>query len=180
MIKNKKSFLQGFSLCLTLVIALLLASTVIKYQNQNPTIKDNVFIVMETAHGKTVLSSHNVITDIGENRTAAYHWNLTTANLVNYISVGNATAGTGLTQLTTQYDRFLGTVANWTNGGDYAFNVTYTHQFNETQSIDCVGAHWASSGDNNLYAVANFVGGATVFNDNDNLTAIWVFTYDAN
>lgn len=178
-IENKKDFAIGFLLCLGLVCASFSAVFFAK-QNQNVTVKDNVFVVMETANGKTRFSQHNVITDIGENYTAAFLWDGTYTALVDYVSVGNATAGTSLTQLTTQYARWQGSVANWTNSGDYAFNVTYTHTFTETQNINCAGAHWASSGDNNLYAVANFVGGAVTFNSNDNLTITWVFTFDCN
>lgn len=177
---DKKSLVLGFLLCVALVGALLSASYITTFTTY--TIKDNVFIVIERPSGKATFSSHNVITDIGENRTGEFHnSNTTSANGVLWISIGNATAAAGLTQLTSQYgSRFLGTVQNWTNSGDFAYNITYTHMFSETQNINCAGAHWADTGDNTLYAVANFGGGATTFNSNDNLTITWVFTFNCN
>lgn len=52
--------------------------------------------------------------------------------------------------------------------------------FTETVTLDCAGLHWASSGDNNLYACANFPDGSQKFNANENLTATWVCTYNCN
>lgn len=180
MIKNKKDFALGFFLSLALLGSLL--CVVLQPENQVAHVKDNVFIFTEKASGRTLTSQHNVITDIGENRTGEFHnSNTTSANGVLWISIGNATAAAGLTQLTTQYgSRFLGTVQNWTNSGDFAYNITYTHMFTETQNINAVGAHWSDTGDGNLYAVANFAGGATTFNNADNLTITWVYTFDCN
>ena len=181
MLESKKDFVIGV-FCSFLICSLFFSAVLISLNTQNAIIKDNVFIVMETASGRHTIAQHNVITDIGETRTGEFHnSNTTSANGVLWISIGNATAGTGLTQLTSQYGtRFLGTVQNWTNGGDFAYNITYTHMFTETQNINCAGAHWSDSGDGNLYAVANFVGGAATFNTNDNLTITWVFTFDCN
>lgn len=177
---SKISFILGILLC----VCVFTAYTGINYLTATTsyTIKDNVFIVIERPSGTARFSQHNVITDIGENRTGEFHnSNTTSQNGVLWISIGNATAGTGLTQLTSQYgSRFLGTVQNWTNSGDFAYNITYTHMFTETQNINCAGAHWSNTGDGNLYAVANFGGGATTFNSNDNLTITWVFTFNCN
>lgn len=181
MIENKKDFTIGFLLCLGLCVTLLGFAFIPESRRASIT-KDNVFIVIEKPGFNARFSQHNVITNIGENRTGEFHnSNTTSENGVLWISIGNATAISSLTQLTSQYgSRFLGTVQNWTNGGDFAYNITYTHQFSETQNINCAGAHWNDTGNGNLYAVANFGGGATTFNNNDNLTITWVFTFDCN
>lgn len=147
-------------------------------QHQTPSPKANVFIFIETTKGSWQLGSGNVITNIGEQETRDRHSQNDTYVAVNWISIGNVTAGATKTQLDSEYQRKLGSVTEWTNSGDYAFNLTMTHMFTETQRIDGTGAHWASSGDNNMYACANF--DATTFNSNDNVTIVWAFTYDAN
>lgn len=139
----------------------------------------NVFVFCETSEGSWWLESGNVITNIGEDYTRDAFSQGGVAN-VTYISIGNVTAGVTKTQLDSEYDRQMGSISEWENSGDYAFNVTYTWMFTETQRIDGAGAHWASGGDGNLYACANFAGGAVTFNDNDNCTVVWVFTYDCN
>ena len=148
--------------------------------HHNPTLKANVFIIFETASGKDEFATGNVITNIGENYTRCAFSRGGTWSKVEYISIGNATASASLTQLTTEYDRKQGTIAEWVNNGDYAFNVTYKWTFSSTVTLNCAGAHWGSSGDGNLYAVANFPSGAQTFNSGDNCTVKWVFTYDAN
>jgi len=143
---------------------------------------DVVFFIVETPEGKATLATHNVITDIGEMRLR----NMTSqggtsyANAVKWISIGNATASKTLTQLTVEYDRQQGTVTEWINNGDYAYNLTRKWTFTETVTLDCAGAHWDSAGDGNLFAVANFPFGSQTFHANWNLTVIWIITFDAN
>jgi len=99
---------------------------------------------------------------------------------LKYISIGNATASASLTQLSTEYTRAEGTVSDlWLyNGEDYAFNCTKKFTFTETVTLNAAGWHWASSGDNNMYAVANF--DETTFQANWNLTITWVGVFDGN
>lgn len=182
MIENKKDFAIGFLLCLSLSLTGF-GIALNAYRNPQYSItKDNVYIIAETQSGKGVFASHNVITNIGENHTRYFHSaNTTSENGVIWISIGNASASSSLTQLTSQYgSRFLGDITNWENGGDYAYNITATHQFTETQCVNAAGAHWSNTGDGNLYAVANFAGGAVTFNSGDNITITWVFTFDCN
>lgn len=140
----------------------------------------NLFFTFETFEGEAEIQTHNVITNIGENHTRVMHSQNGTWVALNWISIGNATASASLTQLTTQYDRKLGTIGEWTNAGDYAFNCTYKWTFVETVTLNCAGGHWAGSGDKNMYAVANFPDGAQKFNTNENLTVRWTYTFNCN
>jgi hypothetical protein len=140
----------------------------------------NVFVGYELFGGSTELSTHNVVTDIGEAQIRTRGSTGATYVAFSYISIGNATAGQTLTQLTTQYARELGAVVDWTNAGDSAFNVTYMWTFSETVNLNCAGNHWASSGDGNMGAVAGFPSGAQTFNSGENLTVRWVWTVNAN
>lgn len=179
-IENKKDFTIGFllsmALCLTLFGAFLSVPI-----HKTVTLKANVFAISERYSGTSELQQHNVITNIGENRTGEFlNTNTTSAYGVLWISIGNATASASLTQLTTEYTRSLGTVNNWTNGGDFAYNLTHKFTFAETVNINAAGAHWSNAGDGNMYSVANYLGGAETYNSGENLTIIWVFTSDCN
>ena len=166
------------------ITAIILCAFLLGYfaspQIQRHGYKANVFIGYELFSGNSEFETHNVVTDIGEAQIELRCSTNGTYVFFGYISIGNATASASLTQLTTQYDRKLGTVVRWTNGGDSAFNVTYKWTFTETVSLNCAGNHWADSGDNNMGAVANFPTGAQIFNANENLTARWVWTFNAN
>jgi len=147
--------------------------------HQNPTLRANVLFIFERAGATESFMSGNVITNIGENYTRCAFSRGGTWLEIQYISIGNATAAPTLTQLTSEYSRQQGTITEWINGGDYAFNVTYTWTFTATVNINAAGAHWESTGNGNMYAVANFPSAQT-FNANDNCTVRWIFTYDAN
>ena len=141
--------------------------------------KANVFLTYELFSGESNLDIHNVVTDIGEVEIATRCYVNGTYTGFYWISIGNATASTSLTQLTTEYDRQLGSIVNFTYSGDKAFNVTYKWTFTETVILDCAGSHWASSGNNNMGACANLPEAQT-FNANENLTARWVWIFNAN
>ena len=79
--------------------------------HHNPTLKANVFIIFETANGQDEFAAGNAITNIGENYTRCAFSRGGTWSKVEYISIGNATASASLTQLTTEYDRKQGTIA---------------------------------------------------------------------
>lgn len=182
LMNSKLSFILGMA-CMAVMCLAVVASTTQVYRGQVTVATDRIFYIFETSSGKATIEAeaHNVITDIGENRTRCLISRNTTAeNGVLWISIGNATAATGLTQLTTEYARAEGTVTEWTNGGDSAYNLTYKFTFAETVNINCAGSHWSNTGDGNLYAVANFGGGAQTFNSNDNATIVWVKTYNCN
>ena len=178
---SKKKFV--LALALTAILCSTLGYSLrIHLVYQRPSMKANVFLVFETFSGKAQVQTSNVITDIGENYTRnAFSGNSSGLYAVQWISIGNA-SGTlqTKTQLDSEYSRQFGTVANWTNSGDYAFNCTYKWTFTETINLNCAGGHWNSTGNNNLYAVANFPDGAVTFNNNENLTVRWVYTYNCN
>jgi len=140
----------------------------------------NLFIFAETVEGIYKLSSGNVITDIGENRTRIYHSRNQSATqyALYWISIGNVTAGTAKTQLDSEFDRKKGEIVEWTNAGDYALNCTYKFNFASANVTDGAGLHWESSGDNNLYACANYA--QTSWAINDNCTIVWTITFNAN
>ena len=140
----------------------------------------NVIILWEHAGGVDQLYVGNVITDIGEQ----YLRNITSqgasavVDAVKYISIGNATASASLTDLASEYDRQAGTVVEWINGGDYAYNCTYKWVNVGPVTLNAAGLHWNASGTGNLFAVANFA--ETTFGSNDNLTIRWVVTFNGN
>ena len=139
----------------------------------------NVFVTIETPMGAKAIPIHNVITNIGEQQAAERFRTGASYTALEYISIGNATASSSLTQLTTEYTRAQGTVSSlWTYSGDSAFNCTHKFTFTETVTLNCAGWHWASSGDNNMYACANF--DQTTFQANWNLTITWVGVFDGN
>ena len=140
----------------------------------------NVFVTIETPMGIRSIPIHNVITNIGEQQAAERFRTGGSYTALEYISIGNATASASLTQLSSEYAREQGTVSSlWLyNGEDYAFNCTKKFTFSETVTLNAAGWHWAASGDNNMYAVANF--DQTTFQPNWNLTITWVGVFDGN
>jgi hypothetical protein len=140
--------------------------------------KANVYFTVESANGVSDWFTGNVITDIGENATL--YGVSGVAFDVKYISIGNATASQTLTQLTQEYARSVAdSVTYWVYSGDYAKNVTKKFTFSETVTLNAAGLHWASSGNGNMYAVANFPSQQT-FQANWNLTITWMLVFNAN
>jgi hypothetical protein len=171
----------GLGLALVLVSALLVSSYINlapASRHQPLSLKANqVYVTIGSTMGVYNAPVNNIITDIGEIATAQAHGG-TTLNC-SWISVGNATEAAALTQLTTQYDRIeAADIAYGAYNGDYARNVTATFYFTEDVTLDCAGLHWADSGDNNLWAVANFA--QTSFSNNWNMTITWVSIFDGN
>jgi len=177
---SKKKFV--LALALTAILCSTLGYSLKFPLSKKFTMKANVFLVYELFEGNVKLETPNVITNIGENRTGIYHsQNQTSIYAVQWISIGNA-SGTlqTKTELDSEYDRKQGSIVEWLNDNDFAFNCTYKWTFTETVNLNCAGGHWNSTGNNNLYAVANFPDGAVTFNINENLTAKWVYTYNCN
>lgn len=144
--------------------------------NRSPEPQANVFVFH---NGLLIYEGTNDITDIGEEHVRDYMSGGGSMVASKYIAIGNVSGTlTAKTQLDSEYNRQTGTVANWTNAGDYAYNSTYTWTFTETQRLDGAGLHWAASGNNNLFACDNF--DATTFNTDDNLTITWSVTFNAN
>jgi len=139
----------------------------------------NVFVTIETPMGVKAIPIHNVITNIGENQSATRFRTGASYTALEYISIGNATASSSLTQLTTEYTRAQGTISSlWLYNGDAAFNCTKKFTFTETVTLNAAGWHWNSTGDGNMYACANF--DQTTFQANWNLTITWVGVFDGN
>jgi len=176
---EKRKIIQTTGITAIILCAFLLGYFISPTTQQNR-YKANIFIGYELFNGNNELKTHNVVTDIGELQIELRQSTNGTYVYFGYISIGNATASQTLTELTQEYDRQAGTIVRWTNGGDSAFNCTYKWTFTETVSLNCAGNHWAISGNNNMGAVANFPSGAQVFNANENLTARWVWTFNAN
>lgn len=153
-------------------------------EHEDPKGRVNLFLCYERFSGKSWVESGNVITDWGENHTCAM--NLLNKSATDYglywISAGNSSAVAAETQLDSQYgSRGLATIsALWFNGGDASRNCTYQFQFTATVNINATGSHWKSTGDHNLYAVAALTGGDQTFNNGENLTVRWVYTYNCN
>lgn len=187
--QNMEISKRKFALTIVLLLIMGMASgyaisqiEVVTVKKQT-TLKANVFLVYELFDGKTTLEVPNAITNIGENETRdRFSENCTTTDYALYwISIGNVSGTlTTKTQLDSQYKREKGSIAEWTNAGDSALNCTYKFQFTETQNINGAGWHWDGTGNNNMYAVANFPTGAQTFINGENLTIRWIGTYNGN
>jgi len=142
----------------------------------------NVYITKQESPDITsTLYIGNILTDILEERLTGYcKGTYTDPTPLYYVSFGNATAGTSLTQLTTQYSRETGSTSSGIVSMDYYYNVTVTKMFTETVTINAVGLHWASSGDNNLGAVANFPSGYERFDNTWNCSVTWQLVFNLN
>jgi len=155
--------------------------------HRDPQVSANVYIFKETTTGKDLVSSGNVITNIGERMIRnLIGFNNESNYLCNYISLGNATVGQTLTQLTTEatttgFDRQTGAVVAWINSADYAFNVTKKFTATGDINVNAAGLHWVATDDtdNNMFACAS-LGGAQAFENNWNCTIVWSITWNAN
>lgn len=175
---------RRFAFCIVLT-ALLSIGVTYAWQNgiflkphQEARIRANVYITIENAFGMYDLATGNVITDYGENITRNFFSGGGTVDNLDYIAYGNASGTlTGKTALDSQHTRQQGTIVNWTNSGDFAFNCTKKYTFTSKVRINATALHAASTG-NDAYAMANF--DDTTFNINDNCTVLFVMTYDGN
>ena len=135
-------------------------------------------IVQVYKNGKLVAETHNLLTNIGKEFVEDQLTNPST-NATKYISLStgatdcSATATVLANEITTAgLARAEGTVTDSGTG-----NFTVEHTFVATDSISNVqvaGLHWYSSGDDNLFACANFT--AVNLEANDELTIRWVIT----
>jgi len=160
--------------------------------HRSPSPKENLFVFKETAWGKSLILSGNVITDIGENWTEQWMTGCGAANTTSrsapmYFSLGNATVAQTLTKLTTEatnggFARAAATASiAFKYGTDVARNFTKTFTATSAMTINAAGAHWDSTGnsDNNMYA-CGALGTDQLFNINDNCTIIWMDVWDSN
>lgn len=140
----------------------------------------------EASGASASLASGNLITDIGEAYIRDACLTLdgnTTAWAISLSNVGSPLAA--WTQLDTEvaangFTRAVGVDTEWSNAGDYAFNITKTFTATGTQQLQTAGLQWDStaSSNNNLFAAATFT--QTTFNSGDTLTITWVITFNAN
>ncbi len=138
---------------------------------------NHVYITVEDGMSARTIAINNVITNIGENQTSYAHGG--TSLNCSWVSIGNATEGVALTQLTTEYDRVEVDSINYgAYDTDRCRNVTMTFNFVESVTLNCAGLHWADAGDNNLWAVANFE--ETAFANLWNMTLTWCQVFDGN
>jgi hypothetical protein len=156
------------------------------YQHRSPKMSLNVFVFKESAKGTELISSGNVITDIGENYVRDDLADAGSVVAVKYITLSNDASPVQTwtklpNELTTGgFGRALGTVTKWTSGTDAAFNVTKKFTATGAVTAQCAGLQWAvtASSDNNLFTCAAFT--QTVFAANDNCTIVWMIVIDAN
>jgi len=154
--------------------------------HRNPKISANVYITENVNGVSAEIYSGNLITDLGEEFTRdlligddAFDdvWGISLSNdatpLVSWTVLPNEVVANG-------FDRAEGTVTDWTNSGDYAFNVTKTFTASDTQQLQCAGLNWndGDAVDNYLFAAATFT--QTTFEASDTLTVTWVITVNAN
>lgn len=174
---NKKLMaLYIVSIMLTGVIAYHLAPNIKgMLEHQDTSIKTNVYVAIQNSFGVEQLDLGNVITDYGENITRNFFSGNGTVDNLDYIGIGNASPPlTGKTVLDSETSRLQGTIVNWTNGGDYALNVT--RQFVSVTATTNGTALYTGPTGNNTYAMANYAQQAGTYN----ITIVWVITYDGN
>jgi len=180
-------------LAVCLILSASITYAVLNPPSTNPKPANHVFIFHETMQGVEMIPTHNIRTNIAENyaRDLFGFDNVTAHNATKWISLSNdASPLVTWTVLPNEvnangFSRKLATVTAWMNGTDYAYNLTATWSATATQQLQCAGTQFSGQAlsDNNLYAVASFT--QTTFNyydsaNFDNLTIVWVYTYDFN
>jgi hypothetical protein len=181
----KRTIFAGAIIGLMLGICAGYYAALMVYQHRSPKATVNVFVFKETAEGIELLSSGNVITDIGEDYVRDALSAGGTINQTKWISLSNdASPVQTWTKLPNEltnlgFARALGTVTQWTSGTDYAYNVTKKFTATGAVTAQCAGLQWNDVlSDNNLFACAAFT--QTVFAANDNCTIVWMIVIDAN
>lgn len=197
---TRRKYVASLLLTAVLVFSLtyIAKNPEIIYGHRPPKPSVNMYVFIETAEGKSQLSSGNVITNIGERyvRNILGFDNETDNNATKWISLSNdASAVQTWTKLPNEITNVTGdgfgrkiadashwgSVVAWIDSGDYAVNVTVKFMsLVDSNTVQCAGANWnnVEASDNNLYAAANF--DQTTFNTNDNCTIRFSFVYDAN
>jgi hypothetical protein len=188
---SKKYGVVAIVICLVFVLGVFVGPAINPILgHRDPSLSVNVYATKtEAISGITAsIEAGNVITDIGEKYVGDIIGfdNVTSHNATKWISLSNAgSASSSWTVLSSEvnangFSRALGTVADWTNAGDYAFNVTKTFTATGTQQLQTAGLNWNNTptSDNNLFACADFT--QTTFNSDDTLTITWVITVNAN
>lgn len=157
--------------------------------HQNPTLRANVFFCMEKYGMDARMVQGNLINNKGEFLCREVLSEGTAMN-ITVLAVGNITGldKTDNTLTDVYTDPTDGdyidsmdsgfSYAEWTNGEDPAFNCTYKWTFEETVNLDAAaGYFWNTT---YAFAIANFPGGAQTFNNGENLTVRFAYTFNAN
>lgn len=157
--------------------------------HRNPTLRTNVFFHMEKHGMDARMVQGNIIVNKGE--FLCREWSEGISINIEMLAVGNITgldkADTVLTDVyndpgdTPQYPNSSTTgfvVADWTNGEDPAKNCTYKWTFEETVNLNAAAGYFSNT--TYAFAIANFPGGAQTFNNGENLTVRFAYTFDAN
>ena len=181
-----------FMFCLIMVFTLGSSFSVVMMKTPFPTrhkkATAHVFVIFETAKGGTWFEGQpNVLTNIGERYVANVMGlaNVTNVNATQWIALGNhstpAITDTKLdTEATTSgFTRSANdTATRWMNGTDYATNISCKFTASATIRINATSLHFnpTSNSDNNAIGIVSIT--ETTFNNNDNCTIVWVFTWD--
>ena len=148
------------------------------------TVRDNLFFIIEKYDGVCVLETSNIITDKGEEHTMQAFSRGHGVN-VTKIALGNVT---GTLQTKTALDAVYddptdgqyceGTIVEWQNAGDWAYNCTFKWTFEESVTLNASAFYIGNT--TYCYAIAQFPGGPDSFINGENLTVRWIPTYNAN
>lgn len=186
---SKKKFVASLLLTAILSVSLSYSLRISFVDRNNPSVRANLFVFVETIEGTSEGQSHNLITNIGEQypRDILGFDNVTNHNATKWISFSNTgTPSVTWTELDTEvnangFSRALASVVAWMDGTDYAYNVTKKFTATGTQQLKNVGLQWSgvALSDNNLFACAGLPQ-QTTFNSGDNCTILWVVTYNGN
>jgi len=152
------------------------------HQESRPRV--NLYLIFERADGTSYLDVGNIIVDKGELLTRNSFSRIVSINATK-LAVGNITGldqtDTVLTDVyadPTDGSYVEGTIVEWANAGDYAYNCTWKWTFEETVTLDAAAAYFGNT--TFAYSMANFPTGQETFNNNENLTVRYVHTYNAN
>jgi len=183
-------------LSILIVVALLSSMTVYGVKtgtypgHKDPYVSTNLELTISDSMGTRDIPVGNVITAIGGNYCrgllgSSGSGNTTAFNSTQWISASNDATGlinSTLTKLPNElnangFTRALGTVVQWMNGTNPAYNVTATFTCTGGQAVQALGLQWSGgpATDSNLYACASFT--QVTFAATDTLTVKWVVTY---
>lgn len=181
-----------FAILLTVIISVsstyaLVNANILFKNHHSPQVQANVYVFKETTTGKDMIYSGNVLTDRIEQKVRnIFAWNNETVYDFNYIALGNSTIDQTNNKLDTEATTLgFGRAANdtcvgWTDGGDFAFNVT--NKFTATGNIWVNATALHETGTPNAQdavAIAS-LGAMEDFQNNWNCTIIWSITWNAN
>ena len=136
-------------------------------------------VVRVYKNGELIAETHNLLTNIGKEFIEDKLTNPSNTNVTKYISLSNVatdcseSATVLANEITTAgLARAEGTITD-TGTGNFTVEKTFIAT-GSVSNVQVAGLHWYSSGDDNLFACANFT--SVNLEANDELTIRWIVT----